>query len=203
MSRSNELRIAVGVGALVVAGLAYAPMAAAEPTSAGSSQTITRPGPIPVPSGFRVYDLRPFAGVHLVPQVYELRTVTEREDGVSQYEESGAGVDITLSSDVLFDKDQAEIRTEAADALEEIVEELDRRSPGMVTITGYTDDLGPTDGIRLSEQRAEAVRDQLVSALGRHTVTVEGKGEEDPAYPNDSEENRAKNRRVVIHWEPA
>lgn len=193
MSRSVELTLAASALALI-ASLAYATVpAAAEPTATPGGPTITRPTPMPQPHTFPVLDL--------VPQTFELRAVSETADGSSLTETSSSEVDVTLSSDVLFAKDRAEIRPEAATALAEISAELDRRPPGRVNITGYTDDLGPEEyGYQLSERRAAAVRDKLGPALARHQVTIEGKGEEDPAYPNDSEANRAKNRRVVIHW---
>ena len=50
---------------------------------------------------------------------------------------------------------------------------------------------------KLSQRRAEAVKDWLVQNginLGR--LTAVGYGEENPTVPNDSPENRAKNRRI-------
>ena len=51
-----------------------------------------------------------------------------------------------------------------------------------------------------SRRRAQAVADWLVASGGFDParLVVVGLGESSPAYPNDSDENRAKNRRVVI-----
>ncbi|MDO5498611.1 MAG: OmpA family protein [Propionibacteriaceae bacterium] len=192
MSRFAERAAAA---ALVAGLLSATPPAVATPTPSPQGPTVIRPDPIPQPHTFPVLDL--------VPQVFELRVVTGAADGSSLTERSENEVDITLSADVLFDKDRAEIRPEAGASLDDLAAELDRRPVGRVTVTGYTDDLGPEEhGYRLSEQRAEAVRQHISASLDRHQVEVIGKGEEDPASPNDSEANRAQNRRVVIHWEP-
>lgn len=191
MFRSGERMVAIALGGALTAasfgGTAYAQ------TPAPGDTPIAVPTSHPEPTAFPVFDLE--AGV------WELTTVIEDlEDGTTT-EANSTEVDMTLRSDVLFGKDSAVIRPEARAALANVASELDSRTPGKVTITGYTDDLGSEEhGYRLSEQRAEAVRGELESSLARHQVTTEGKGEEDPAYPNDSEENRAKNRRVVIGW---
>ena len=54
---------------------------------------------------------------------------------------------------------------------------------------------------RLSEARAQAVADYLVGhGIAADRITVPGRGETAPAHPNDGDENRAKNRRVVIEF---
>lgn len=149
-----------------------------------------------MPTRFPVFDLE-------LP-IHELRPVTGDLDGGSVTELGTNEVDITLRSDVLFGKDSDALKPEARARLAEVAAELGRRAPGTVTITGYTDDLGSEEhGLDLSRRRAQAVRGVLAPSLARHRVTVEGKGEADPAYPNDSEPNRARNRRVVISWAAA
>lgn len=72
-----------------------------------------------------------------------------------------------------------------------------------VEIIGHTDDKGSAEyNQQLSENRAAAVSQYLMkSGIEEDRITYLGKGEEDPTVPNDSEENRATNRRVefVIH----
>lgn len=65
-------------------------------------------------------------------------------------------------------------------------------------ISGHTDDKGSESfNQTLSEKRANAVKNYLVS-LGANPLNIAaiGYGETQPIVPNDSEENRAKNRRV-------
>jgi len=69
-----------------------------------------------------------------------------------------------------------------------------------VMITGYTDNVGRTDSnSALSQQRAAAVRDHLIS-LGAdpQKFQVSGAGEANPIADNSTEEGRAKNRRVEV-----
>ena len=71
-----------------------------------------------------------------------------------------------------------------------------------VTVEGNTDDTGSREAnLRLSEERAEAVKDFLVSGsntLSEDKVTVEGKGFSQPLASNRTKEGRALNRRVDI-----
>jgi len=77
------------------------------------------------------------------------------------------------------------------------------RSQGLagarLEIAGHTDDTGDVDGnLKLSRERAEAVREQLVRkgrvAGGRLSVAAFGQGR--PIVPNTTPENRRLNRRV-------
>lgn len=67
-----------------------------------------------------------------------------------------------------------------------------------LSIEGHTDAKGSAKKNRvLSQRRAEAVRDALVSrGVAAARLTAKGFGPDRPIAPNDSEENRAKNRRV-------
>ena len=69
-----------------------------------------------------------------------------------------------------------------------------------VAITGYTDSSGPAAyNLKLSEMRAQAVKDYLISAgieEARHTAT--GLGENNPVADNSTHEGREKNRRVEV-----
>lgn len=69
-----------------------------------------------------------------------------------------------------------------------------------VEIVGHTDSKGSEeDNMVLSEQRADTVRDYLVSkGLDPGIVITAGEGETMPVADNDTKEGRAKNRRVEI-----
>jgi outer membrane protein OmpA-like peptidoglycan-associated protein len=103
---------------------------------------------------------------------------------------------------VLFETDRAEIRPQAAAALRTIARRIRRGSPvGTLLVEGHTDDRGDASyGLDLSERRAEAVADWLVTAAGfpRGILTTRGFGEAAPVVPNTSDANRQQNRRVVI-----
>ncbi len=67
-------------------------------------------------------------------------------------------------------------------------------------VEGNTDSVGgEAYNQKLSERRAEAVKDVLVkSGIDGDRVSTVGNGESKPIAPNDTEEGRAKNRRVSI-----
>lgn len=137
----------------------------------------------------------------LIPHVYELRSNDRDRLGTAAVSRTRGRLDAVLDSNIAFTKDSARL-TPAADArLDDISTQLRMQAPGHLTITGYTDDLGSSQhGTKLSLERAHAAARRL-GALDRITVEVEGRGEADPIVPNTTEANRAKNRRVEIHFE--
>lgn len=90
------------------------------------------------------------------------------------------------------------ILPESADALEELATFMKQHSSVSILITGHTDNVGSDEAnMRLSEGRANAVRDELVKrGVEAERIEAEGKGETEPVATNDTEEGRARNRRV-------
>lgn len=83
---------------------------------------------------------------------------------------------------------------------DQVLGRMDEDPEVRIKIVGHTDDVGPTRfNQRLSVLRAQAIFDILFE-LGADPDRMEflGKGEEEPLVPNDTEENRAENRRVEI-----
>lgn len=71
-----------------------------------------------------------------------------------------------------------------------------------IEISGHSDNTG-TDELndRLSQQRAEAVRNYLIGkGIAAETMTAKGYGKRKPIADNDTEEGRKKNRRVEIKF---
>lgn len=102
---------------------------------------------------------------------------------------------------LLFDFDEATLKEEAKDILVEISEELAQYEKAEIEIYGHTDNVGDASyNQRLSERRAEAVAAFLVAQEELHHInfSTKGFGESRPLVSNDTEENRAKNRRVEI-----
>jgi OOP family OmpA-OmpF porin len=102
----------------------------------------------------------------------------------------------------LFEFGKADLTPEGKEKIKEYrdhaKEELGRAEK--VMITGYTDNVGKPDfNSTLSLQRAEAVRDSLIS-LGADPkkFQVSGAGETKPIADNSTEEGRAQNRRVEV-----
>ena len=102
----------------------------------------------------------------------------------------------------LFESGKSALKPEGKQKIEEYREQAKDQlsSADHVLITGYTDNVGGTDSnSALSQQRAAAVRDHLIS-LGAdpQKFQVSGAGEAHPIADNSTEEGRAKNRRVEV-----
>ncbi len=110
---------------------------------------------------------------------------------------------VTLRGDGLFARGSAELLAERTELMRRIADALVRVG-GEVIITGHTDNT-PMRSARfpsnwhLSEERARRVRDLVVGAgVPAARVRAEGRADGEPMAANDSETNRALNRRVEI-----
>jgi outer membrane protein OmpA-like peptidoglycan-associated protein len=67
-----------------------------------------------------------------------------------------------------------------------------------VEIHGYTDNTGTAArNLKLSQERAEAVRQWFIAkGIAAERLVSKGFGAENPIVPNDTAENRARNRRI-------
>jgi outer membrane protein OmpA-like peptidoglycan-associated protein len=115
--------------------------------------------------------------------------------------ETDTEIRIDLSADVLFDFDKSDVKPEAKPTLARLVAEIREHAPkGTVRIEGHTDAIGKDAyNQALSERRAGAVCGWL-AANGLKDLRFEtrGFGAKVPIAPNDTPENRQKNRRVEI-----
>jgi outer membrane protein OmpA-like peptidoglycan-associated protein len=114
--------------------------------------------------------------------------------------ETDEGTQLTVPSHVLFDFDEDQLRPDARDALDEVVEVLEYYDDAPVDIVGHTDSQGAADYNQgLSERRARSVAAYLVdTGIPDGRLTVSGRGEEEPVASNDTEDGRQANRRVEI-----
>ena len=105
-------------------------------------------------------------------------------------------------SNVLFEVNTADILPESKGSLERIVEFFKLHNGEKAVITGHTSAEGSIAyNQELSEKRAKALYDHLkVSGINVAQISYMGKGASEPIYPNNTEENRIKNRRVVIEF---
>lgn len=108
---------------------------------------------------------------------------------------------VELDSEVTFAFDSAEIRSGAESELNDVADELNGRTEIVsVEVAGHTDSIGTEEYNQdLSERRAQAVADYFASrGVDRDRMEVRGYGETRPKVSNDTPENRAMNRRVVV-----
>jgi outer membrane protein OmpA-like peptidoglycan-associated protein len=115
------------------------------------------------------------------------------------------GMVITLSGSVLFTSAKAELSPGAQLKLNDVATALTREDPvSKMVVEGYTDSQGAAAyNQTLSQQRAQAVRDYLVTrGIADDRITAKGFGAERPIADNASTEGRANNRRVEIVVQP-
>ncbi len=134
--------------------------------------------------------------------IEDLRKILNDVSGVSIKLEA-RGIVISLPSSLLFDSGSASIKPEAIDALTKISEKL-KEIPGKIKIEGHTDNVPISSSIyksnwELSSARASSVLHFLLErGLSPDRFSIAGYGEYRPIAPNDTEEDRAKNRRVEL-----
>lgn len=99
---------------------------------------------------------------------------------------------------ILFETGSARISGDSAGVLDEIVGTFARCADARVEIAGHTDSSGDFEAnVALSQQRAEAVLGYLTAAgLPAASFTARGYGPANPVASNDTEEGRARNRRI-------
>jgi outer membrane protein OmpA-like peptidoglycan-associated protein len=112
------------------------------------------------------------------------------------------GVDINLffSNGMMFKKNSFEISETYKRDVIKFKDVIDRFPGTRIAVAGHTDDTG-TDEInnKLSLKRAQAVYDLMIkTGVPANRMTVVGYGKTRPRFPNDSEANRLKNRRVEV-----
>ena len=107
---------------------------------------------------------------------------------------------ISNMGDVLFQTGKYELKPEARERLAKVSGILLAYSSLKIAIEGHTDAVGTDDyNQRLSEQRAEAVRDYFVSqGVAAQAVTARGLGKTQPIASNDTPDGRQRNRRVEL-----
>lgn len=175
MRRSSELALAMATAASLL-------LAAAPAYAAPSVEVPDKP-------------LRPGK-----PRVIKVEATTIDFGDVAAIDDA-QGMKATLNANVAFDKDKAILKPQATARLTEVADQLKKEQPGKVSIKGYTDNLGTHEhGVDLSKRRAEAVKNFLAPLLPGFQLVPEGLAEANPIAPNDSETNRAKNRRVEIEY---
>lgn len=102
---------------------------------------------------------------------------------------------------IYFDTGKSDIKPESEKALVEIAKLLKNNPSLKLIVVGHTDSVGVMDAnMKLSQARAEAVVQALVAKQGIDAARLKGYGVGPlaPVASNDTEEGRAKNRRVEL-----
>ena len=96
------------------------------------------------------------------------------------------------------DSGSADIDRESEPVLDAVVEFANRCPSVKFNVSGHTDDIGGNRrNQRLSERRARSVVNYLTKkGVGAGRIQSAGYGDSQPVVPNNSDANRAKNRRI-------
>ncbi|CAM3396821.1 OmpA family protein [Empedobacter stercoris] len=99
-----------------------------------------------------------------------------------------------------FDVDQAKITQEGDEIVTEIANALKKDNTMKISIEGHTDNSGDAKhNKKLSNDRANTVMQKLIAlGIDKTRLSAIGYGAEKPLVANDTEENKAKNRRVEL-----
>jgi len=102
--------------------------------------------------------------------------------------------------DIYFAKSKAVFLPKSDNALYQMTDDMKGNPNLEIMIIGHTDNIGDGDAlVELSYQRADAVKMFLVqNGIDASRIKTLGVGAADPLYPNTTEMNRERNRRVEI-----
>lgn len=134
-----------------------------------------------------------YAGHRMDKQAQELEKVAETK-------RTEMGLVTKLKSDILFDTGRATLKPQARQNLKQMAEILKKYPEDVLTVKGFTDDTGTSRvNEKLSEQRAEAVKKELVrDGLSDTAISTQGMGPAFPIADNSSATGRSQNRRVEV-----
>jgi OOP family OmpA-OmpF porin len=101
---------------------------------------------------------------------------------------------------VRFENDSARLSWESSSILDPVAVSLREHPRLRVEVQGHTDAVGSAPyNLKLSQARAEAVRDYLVAhGVPATELTAKGYGKTEPIADNKTADGRARNRRVVM-----
>jgi outer membrane protein OmpA-like peptidoglycan-associated protein len=137
----------------------------------------------------------------------------DRQEAELRRRTAGTGIDVSRDGDVIklnlpdavtFDFNSASLKPQFRPALDGVASTLADYPQTVVEISGHTDSVG-SDAYnqRLSEERAGSVANYLVGkGLVRERFEIVGMGERYPVASNDSDDGRARNRRVEVRVVP-
>ena len=129
---------------------------------------------------------------------------TEIVDGAIEIESLGQQIIIRIREKGAFSSGSGFLQPRFKPVIRRVGELL-KDVPGIITVSGYTDDMNINNELYssnwdLSSKRAVAVAHELIKVKGFNAgrMKVVGMANTDPLVGNDTSSNRARNRRVEI-----
>lgn len=104
------------------------------------------------------------------------------------------------SGNIFFESGSSKIKEESHESLKTLAGLLNKHPEIKTTVEGHTDKTGNEDNnVKLSKDRAQAVVDFLVKhGESIDNIEAKGYGSSKPIASNDTEDGKAKNRRVEV-----
>lgn len=112
----------------------------------------------------------------------------------------GEGINVTFNSALLFKINSSDLSDSAKESLTKIAQVFTDYPKTYILVEGHTDDTGTENfNMQLSERRAKSVAGYLESkGIDPTRFVIKWYGENQPKFPNESQINREKNRRVEL-----
>ncbi len=151
-----------------------------------------------------VEDIQENEDLEILEDVLTYIKENDLENDVQIYEDE-KGLNIQMKDSVLFDTGKAELRSDSKNVLDK-VSDLIVKVDNKIIIEGHTDNVpintpAMPNNWHLSSARALSVLDYFLGSkkiLNPQRFSAQGCGEYRPIAKNDTDEGRAKNRRVNI-----
>lgn len=138
--------------------------------------------------------------IEMIGEEFATRRAAERTGEINPLECENRLNTLSEAQAIYFASGSAQIGPDSAFALEKFADFANRCPDLAISVAGHTDDTGnPSANLRLSQQRADAVLQNLVSrGVAADRLRAEGFGDRYPVVTNDTSANRARNRRIVF-----
>lgn len=103
-----------------------------------------------------------------------------------------------ILANIFFDTNRFDLKPESMSELQKLIDFMALNPTIRIQISGYTDDVGNDQmNQTLSENRAKSVYQYLINhQVSAARLSYKGYGKTQPIVPNNSDENRAQNRRT-------
>jgi outer membrane protein OmpA-like peptidoglycan-associated protein len=147
----------------------------------------------------KAFNDRTIAVIHILePKAREQKMIVVKADEMARTIESTGHIALY---GIFFDTDKTDLKAESTPTLTEIAQLMKANPKLAILVVGHTDNQGTYDyNIDLSRRRGDAVVKALATGHGVDARRMRGAGVGmlAPTASNDTEEGRAKNRRVEI-----
>ena len=115
-------------------------------------------------------------------------------------DDDGCTIVSVVLKDVHFESNSSELKPGSGESLDKAVDAMNEYETLRIEIQAHTDSMGEASyNQQLSEKRAKAVRDYMVSkGIAADRMEAKGYGETQPIADNGTRDGRAANRRVEL-----